>query len=178
MTWLAKHIGKRRTVLVALLLIAGGNLAKIVCYDPTRPKLTYFPTVCLSLGMVFCFSLVNSMISDICDEDELATGIRREGMYFAAYNWWWKVAVSIATVLGGYLLRITGFAEGADTQSGATMFWLRFWEIGLPPSLCAIAAALLVKYPLGEARAYEIKQRLRERRSHAAGESAPAIARS
>ena len=76
-----------------------------------------FPTVCLSLGMVFAFSLVNAMIADICDEDELVTGIRREGIYFAVYNWWWKVAVSVATIISGYLQRYTGFVEGAKTQS-------------------------------------------------------------
>ena len=165
MTSLSKRFGKRATVLAALALIAGGNLAKIICYDPALPRLTYLPTVCLSLGMVFCFSLVNSMISDICDEDELATGIRREGIYFATYNWWWKVAVSIATVASGYLQRFTGFVEGAGTQSSATLFWLRFWEIGLPSLLCGIGIALLARYPLTEARAYEIQALLAERRS-------------
>jgi GPH family glycoside/pentoside/hexuronide:cation symporter len=164
MSWIARQLGKRTTVLAALGLIAGGNLSKTICYSPALPKLTYFPTVCLSLGMVFCFSLVNSMIGDICDEDELATGVRREGIYFAIYNWWWKVAVSIATVVSGYLQRFTGFIEGADTQSSATLFWLRFWEIGLPPLLCLVGIALLARYPLTEARAYEIKLLLAARK--------------
>jgi GPH family glycoside/pentoside/hexuronide:cation symporter len=175
MTWLAKRIGKRATVLAALALIAGGNLSKIICYDRALPQLTFFPTICLSLGMVFCFSLVNSMIGDICDDDELATGVRREGIYFAIYNWWWKVAASVATTVGGYLQRGTGFIEGARTQSSATLFWLRVWEIGLPSLLCLIAIALLVKYPLTEARAYEIKALLAARRPRAA-RAATAIA--
>jgi glycoside/pentoside/hexuronide:cation symporter, GPH family len=172
MTWLSKQLGKRTTVIGALALIAGGNLTKIVCYDPAIPKLTYLPTVCLSLGMLFCFSLVNSMISDVCDEDELATGIRREGTYFAVYNWWWKVAVVVAGVASGYLQRFTGFVEGAGVQSPATMFWLRFWEIGLPPLLCAVAIALLANYPLTEARAYEIKALLAARRPRTEGTGA------
>ena len=167
MTWLSKRLGKRTTVLLALGLIAGGNLSKIICYNPALPRLTYFPTICLSLGMVFCFSLVNAMIADICDEDELASGMRREGIYFAVYNWWWKVAVSIATVVSGYLQRLTGFIEGAATQSDATLFWLRFWEIGLPSALCLLGIVLLVKYPLTEARAYEIKALLKQRKAQA-----------
>ena len=164
MTWLSKRYGKRTTVIVALLVIVAGNLSKIVCYNPALPQLTYIPTVCLSLGMVFCFSLVNAMIADICDEEELTSGIRREGMYFAAYNWWWKMAVSIATVASAYLARWTGFVEGAATQSGATMFWLRFWEIGLPPALCLISVALLARYPLTEQRAYEVQALLKRRK--------------
>jgi len=168
MAWLSKRYGKRFTVIFALALIIGGNLSKLICYNPALPYLTMIPTVCLSLGMVIGFSLVNAMIADICDEDELATGIRREGIYFAVYNWWWKVAVSVATVLSGYLQRLTGFAEGAHTQSDATLFWLRAWEIGLPPALCLFSVWLVFKYPLTEARAYEIKGLLKARQAAAA----------
>lgn len=172
MAWVSKRYGKRFTVLLAFALIIGGNLTKIVCYNPTAPFLTMIPTFCLSLGMVFAFSLVNAMIADICDEDELATGIRREGIYFAVYNWWWKVAVSIATVLSGYLQRLTGFVEGATTQSDATLFWLRAWEIGLPPALCLVSVWLLARYPLTEQRAYEVKTLLNQRKAAAAAQPA------
>jgi GPH family glycoside/pentoside/hexuronide:cation symporter len=164
MTWLSRRYGKRITVLLAFALIIGGNLSKVVCYSRATPELIFFPTVSLSLGMVFAFSLVNAMIADICDEDELATGIRREGIYYAVYNWWWKVAVSLATVVSGYLQHFTGFVEGAHTQSDATLFWLRVWEIGLPSLLCLIGAALLIRYPLTETRAYEIKELLEQRK--------------
>jgi GPH family glycoside/pentoside/hexuronide:cation symporter len=168
MTWLSKRLGKRTTVLVAFALITAGNLVKIVCYNKALPYLTVIPTVCLSLGMVFAFSLVNAMISDVCDEDELHSGMRREGIYFAVYNWWWKVAVSIATILSGYLQHFTGFVEGARMQSQATLLWLRVWEIGLPPVLCVIGVVLLLKYPLTEARSYEIKAILQARKRDAA----------
>lgn len=168
MTWLSKRLGKRSTVLIAFALITAGNLVKIVCYNKALPYLTVIPTVCLSLGMVFAFSLVNAMISDVCDEDELHSGMRREGIYFAVYNWWWKVAVSIATILSGYLQHFTGFVEGARMQSQATLLWLRVWEIGLPPVLCVIGVLLLLKYPLTEARSYEIKAILQARKRDAA----------
>jgi len=172
MAWISKRHGKRFTVLLAFGLIIGGNLTKIVCYNPAAPYLTVIPTCFLSLGMVFAFSLVNAMIADICDEDELATGIRREGIYFAVYNWWWKVAVSIATVISGYLQRYTGFVEGATTQSDATLLNLRIWEIGLPPVLCLAGVWLLAGYPLTERRAYEVKALLDQRK--AAGTPSPA----
>ena len=44
------------------------------------------------------------------------------------------------------------------------MFWMRAWEIGLPPLLCLVGAALLVRYPLTEERAYEIKKQLEQRK--------------
>jgi glycoside/pentoside/hexuronide:cation symporter, GPH family len=175
MAWISRRCGKRFTVLLAFALIIGGNLTKIVCYNPAAPYLTTIPTICLSLGMVFAFSLVNAMIADICDEDELATGLRREGIYFAVYNWWWKVAVSIATVLSGYLQRFIGFTEGTPTQTESTLFLLRAWEIGLPPALCLISVSLLARYPLTEQRAYEVKALLDQRKAAAtAAEPHPA----
>lgn len=168
MTWFSKRYGKRFTVLLSFAIIILGNVSKIVCYDRAHPWLTFFPTFCLSLGMVFCFSLVNSLLADICDEDEYVSGVRREGIYYAVYNWWWKVAVSIASVISGYLLRLTGFQEAAATQSDTTLFWLRCWEIGLPPALVAISFFLLLRYPLTEARAYEIKELLARRKAEAA----------
>lgn len=177
MTWLSKRYGKRHTVILSFIVIIVGNLLKLVCYNRAHPWLTFIPTIMLSLGMVFCFSLVNSMISDICDEDEYATGVRREGIYFAVYNWWWKVAVSIASIASGYLLRLTGFTEQMHTQAESTLFWIRFWEIGLPPVLCLGSAYLLLKYPLTENRAYELKALLAARKAQgAAAEIPPATA--
>jgi len=75
------------------------------------------------------------------------------------------VGVSIASVTGGYLLRWTGFLEGVGTQSESTMFWIRFWEIGLPTALCLAGIFLLGSYPLTEEKAYETKALLAERKA-------------
>ena len=163
MAWISAKIGKRRTVIFSFLLLVIGNLLKIVCYNQALPWLTVIPTVLLSWGMVMCFSLVNSMNADICDEDELNTGTRREGSYFAVYGWWWKAAVSIAYIISGYLLQITGYNADLGLQSESTLFWLRFWEIGLPAVLVIIAILILNRYPLTEERAYEIKGLLKMR---------------
>ena len=51
------------------------------------------------------------------------------------------------------------------------MFWIRFWEIGLPPILCLVSVVLLFQYPLTEDRAYQIKALLAERKAKAATEA-------
>ena len=68
---------------------------------------------------------------------------------------------------------LTGFQEGMGTQGETTLFWIRFWEIGLPPALCLIGVVLLVKYPLSEERAYQIKKLLDERKARAVGDRPP-----
>jgi len=147
-----------------LLIMAFGNALKVVCYSKTYPWLILIPTASLSLGMLVLFSLVYSMLADICDEDELKTGKRREGSYQAVYGWGWKMGIAGGLLAQGILLKTTGFNEKIAVQSESTLFWLRFWEIGLPSVMCFLSAMLLVKYPLTEQRAYEIKDMLAMRK--------------
>jgi len=163
MTWASARLGKARTVQLFVLLMVVGCLLKIVCYNPAYPWLTLIPTVLISTGMLVLFTMAGAMIADICDEDELASGVRREGSYSAVYGWWLKFAVSTAYLIAGFLLVSTGFDDKIQQQSAGTLFWLRFWEIGLPAVLCTVGYFLLRNYPLTEDRAYEIKQLLADR---------------
>lgn len=171
MAWLAQRYGKRATAIGAFLLLAGGNLTKIVCYSPTLRYLNLIPTALLSLGFVFVFSIVSSMVADICDEDDARTGERREGVYSSVYSWCWKMAVSVAAVANGYVIHLTGFVEGAMTESARVLLWMRVWEIGFPPLLCLAGAFVLKGYSLDEGRIDEVKEILRSRQRAAGGEA-------
>ncbi|MCB9849998.1 MAG: MFS transporter [Phycisphaerales bacterium] len=164
MTWTSKRVGKARTVQYAVLAMVIGSVLKVVCYNRAYPWLTLIPTVLISTGMLVLFTMAGAMIADICDEDELKNGVRREGSYSAVYSWWMKFAVSSAYLVAGFLLVSTGFDEKLEHQSANTLFWLRFWEIGTPALLCLMGYFLLRDYPLTEARAYEIKEILKSRR--------------
>ena len=170
MTWLSTRIGKRKTVQLFLLIMGGGNLLKIVCYQPSMPFLTLLPTFMLSFGMVVLFSMLPSLMADVCDEDELITGKRREGMYAASYGWWSKLGGSLAVLVSGFLLNLSNFDANLEMQSAATLFWIRLWEISLPSLLCFVAAYLVMKYPLTEERAYEVKAELAKRREEESNE--------
>ncbi|MEN6384506.1 MAG: MFS transporter [Phycisphaerales bacterium] len=171
MTYIATRLGKSKTVMIFLIVMAVGNSLKVVCYSKTYPWFALIPTASLSMGFLVLFSLIYSMIADICDEDELMTGKRREGSYQAVYNWWWKIGMSGAFFVSGFLLKSTGFNEKLAVQSDSTLLWLRIWEIGLPSIMCIVSVLLLVKYPLTEQRAYEIKHLLAKRNAVAAGEA-------
>jgi GPH family glycoside/pentoside/hexuronide:cation symporter len=164
MNWLSKRIGKRNTVMLFVAIMGIGNLTKIVCYNPEHPYWVLLPIVMLSAGMLVMYTLGGAMMADICDEEELETGKRREGMYSAAYGWWLKLGIAVAVLVAGVLLQSTGFDAELAVQSERTMFLVRAWEIGLPSALCFISLILLRKCPLSEARAYEVKQLLAERK--------------
>ena len=104
LNWVSPRLGKRRTLLVAIVLIALAQVAKIVCYDPAHPYLIVIPTVLLSAGMLFFFTLGASMVGDICDEDELHTGHRAEGSYYSVFWWFIKLGTALASLIGGALM--------------------------------------------------------------------------
>jgi len=173
MTWASKRWGKARTVQLSALAMMLGCLLKIVCYNKAYPWLTLIPTVLISTGMLVLYTMAGSMIADICDEDELENGVRREGSYSAVYSWWLKFAVSSAYLVAGFLLVSTGFDDKILLQAPHTLFMLRFWEIGLPALLCFIGYFLLRNYPLTEERAYEIKRLLHPTGAPRASEDEP-----
>jgi hypothetical protein len=92
------------------------QLSKIICYNPGHPYLITIPTVLLSAGMLFFFTLGSSMVGDICDEDELKTGHRSEGSYYAIFWWFIKMGTALASFVAGALIVLTMFDETQVTK--------------------------------------------------------------
>jgi GPH family glycoside/pentoside/hexuronide:cation symporter len=92
------------------------TIIKIVCYNPNHPYLVVIPTVLLSAGMLFFFTLGSSMVGDICDEDELKTGKRSEGSYYSVFWWFIKMGTALASFVTGALIVFTLFDESQVTK--------------------------------------------------------------
>ncbi|MFL5333181.1 MAG: MFS transporter, partial [Geminicoccaceae bacterium] len=75
------------------------------------PYLILIPTMLLSAGMLMFFTLGSSMVGDICDEDELNTRTRSEGMYYSVFWWFIKMGTALASFVMGALLVYTSFDE-------------------------------------------------------------------
>jgi glycoside/pentoside/hexuronide:cation symporter, GPH family len=116
LNWLSPRLGKRNTLVLAILLIALGQLAKIVCYDTAHPYLAAIPTIPISCGMLFFFTLGSSMVGDICDEDELETGHRSEGAFYSVFWWFIKCGTALASLISGALIVFTLFDENQVTK--------------------------------------------------------------
>jgi len=164
LVFMSKRIGKNRSMTTAILLMAGAQLLKIVCYNPAMPYLTLIPTAFLAAGMLMFFTLASSMVADVCDEDELKSGTRSDGAYYSVFWWFMKMGMAIAYLIAGLIIEFTGFDQALDIQTERTLLLMRVFEIGLPIILCVASLLLVRHYPLTEARAYEIKNALDERR--------------
>ena len=116
LNWISPRLGKRNTLIISMVLMTLAQLSKIVCYNPEHPYLVIIPTIMLSAGMLFFFTLGSSMVGDICDEDELRTGHRTEGSYYSIYWWFIKLGTAFASFVAGILITLTLFDETQVTK--------------------------------------------------------------
>lgn len=167
--WIATKIGKRKTFLITISLSIVGYALKWVGYNPEHPYWLLAATPLVAFGTGSLFTLMGSMISDVCDFDELHTKKRREGVFGAIYWWMVKVGMALAGLLTGVMLKVSGFdvALGAN-QSAKTLIQLRVFDVGVPIITSAIAIIIIATYKITEQRAHEIRTELEQRRGKTA----------
>jgi GPH family glycoside/pentoside/hexuronide:cation symporter len=77
-------------------------------------------------------TLGQALKADLIDRDELATGERKEGAYFAAWNLVSKLASGVMIGLVGFALDLSGFVAGVEEQSAAAIRTMVFLCGGMP----------------------------------------------
>jgi GPH family glycoside/pentoside/hexuronide:cation symporter len=145
-----------------LLIIAGIALVLITVV----PK-SFIP-VCLALagfGLSGPQTLTNVLFAQVADEDELRSGVRREGAFFGVNALLTKPAQSVALALSPLILEATGFVTRESNQgqiyldqSAGALFGIRTL-VGLIPGIAMLIGALiLVWYPLRGSRLREVQE--------------------
>ena len=164
-SWLSSRIGKRRAFFVSIGASMAGYALKWFCYSPQYPLLLLIPAPLIAFGLGGLFTLMGSMIADVCDLDELESHERREGMFGSIYWWVVKLGMAAALAIGGILLNTTGFdvALGGD-QAESTIFLMRLFDVGIPLVASAVAIWMIAAYPITEQRAHEVRVALEARR--------------
>ena len=158
--WLATRFDKRTILIAGLAWMCIGMLCSYFYITPALPYLQLMWTLFLAPGMAAVWVLSNSCIADVCDEDELQTGARREGFYGAVYSFSMKAGAGVGLGLAGILLDALGFDKALAEQTPQTINALRLAFAGLPALCFAVAAVLAVLYPITRQRHHEIKQLL------------------
>ena len=138
---------------------------KWFCYNPDYPLLLLLPAPFIAFGLGGLFTLMGSMIADVCDLDELETHERREGMFGSIFWWVVKLGMALALAAGGFLLNATGFdvaLEGMQTER--TLFLMRLMDVLVPVVTSLLAIAVIATFPLTEEKAHQVRLELENRR--------------
>jgi len=161
--WISTKVGKRETFLITITLSCIGYALKWFSYSAANPYWLLAACPFVSFGIGSLFTLMASMVADVCDYDELETGKRREGMLGAIYWWMVKLGIAMSGFFFGVLLKESGFDVNYATQSELALWRLRVFDVGIPLVSSAFALAIMKNYSLPEEKVVEIRQMLEER---------------
>jgi GPH family glycoside/pentoside/hexuronide:cation symporter len=126
------------------------------------------------IGIVFAIAAVGGLASagtdvlfpsiqaDVIDWDELQTGERKEGAYFAAWAFSAKAAGAFSSVLVAFALPAIGFVPNA-VQTPEARDGMRLLAALGPAFLYALGIVLFLGFRLGEREHAEIQAALRAR---------------
>jgi glycoside/pentoside/hexuronide:cation symporter, GPH family len=165
-SWLARRYGKHIALGISFILVLLGAAGKWYLYTPGHPWKILFD--CLLCGPVWVaiYTLTPSMLADVCDEDELKYGLRREGIFGALLFWIQKTGYSFGFLGAMITIALTGFnntTPGA-TPTASSILSMRL-VLTISTAVWAIAALLILKfYPLNQTRAEEVRRALEARR--------------
>ncbi|MBF0511027.1 MAG: MFS transporter [Candidatus Omnitrophica bacterium] len=167
-TWLTTKIGKRNTFLLAIPISMIGYALKWFGYNPHYPYLLLGAAPFIGFGLGSVFTIISSMLADVCDQDELETGTRREGTFGAIYWWMIKLGQAAASLISGILINWTGFNVALGShQTAHTLLWLRLCDICIPIMASLLAIFIIMTFEITEDKAYETRKLLEARRKNA-----------
>ena len=139
---LSKRYGKR---IPAYISVGGLGVMGIIAYPILPAGLVWPPLLVSTIGGVLCGAvfLVDSMITDLIDADESATGRRKESLYFAVWKSGLKVARAIAFVAIGLGLEVMGLDLSSESVS-ESMQWGIILLFGIAVGACFVFAAWFI----------------------------------
>lgn len=139
---LTKHFGQKRTAMVSFVVGACANLLNFVLPD----HVVVF-VILVTIGytaLAIPNGITWAMVSNAIDYGEWRSGIRKEGITYAAFNFSRKIAQSIAALVSAGILALTGYVANAHQTAGA----LRGIKAAMTlyPGICLVMAAVIIGF--------------------------------
>ncbi|MHB9038591.1 MAG: MFS transporter [Armatimonadota bacterium] len=175
-TKLANMLGKKKALIWSLAIFMVGTISIWWFYTPINPWLQVIPVFFFGPAWNCAMIVLPSMVADVCDLDELETGLRREGMYGAVNSWIVKLGIGAVTCISGLVISLVGVKPEAATQAVSTIINMRLAFVAIPSLFIAACIILAMRYPITDARAKEIRAILDARKAKASEPDSEALA--
>ncbi|MFX0003186.1 MAG: MFS transporter [Candidatus Hodarchaeota archaeon] len=155
--WLDIKIGSKKGYAVAIVAYFFGSLP-LMFIDIYEIALVIAALMGLGFGGMLYF--IYLIIADVIDEDELRTGVRREGAFFGITNFFMRLSMILSIVTIGIVFVQNNW--GVYDPLIDVNFALRFLFIGVPGIALGVSLICLYFYPFSKPKVEEIKQKLIE----------------
>jgi sugar (glycoside-pentoside-hexuronide) transporter len=163
---LSRRFGKVRLWMFAMVLtgVSFGAMFALPFLDGLLAKSIYISVAAVFAGLAAgCGGTLSpSVQGDVIDYDELTTGERKEGSYFAAWNFVYKGGMGVMLLLTGFVLQYSGFVPNQPQTMTVQIAMVTLY--GLFPLVCYLVGALLFsRFKLDETAHAEIRAQLDQR---------------
>lgn len=157
---LSRRYGKIRVWMGGMMLtgLSFGAMFLLPFFDDVSTRLAWIITMAVFAGLANgCGGTIGpSVQGDVIDFDEHLTGERKEGAYFAAWNFVQKSALGLMLLLTGFVLELSGFVPNVEQSMTVKMSMVTLY--GLFPLVCyAIGTYMFSRFKLDEKAYGEIR---------------------
>lgn len=115
---------------------------------PHQPTPLIYPVVILAgVGFAAQWVFPGSMMPDVIEIDEKATGERHEGIYYGINSFLGKLVSAFGSAVIGWGLAAFGYVESAE-QTTRSLLGIRILYGLIPAVVLLVCIPLLVKYPI------------------------------
>lgn len=166
---LARRTGKKNLWFMSLAL-TGISFLLMATLEPGDELQLYLLSSLAGVAGGCGGTIGPSLKSDVIDYDEYLTGERKEGAYFAAWNFISKSSYGVMMAVTGVALSVSGFVPNVD-QTPEVIFTLKFLYSIVPFVSYSAGALLLLRFDFDEQKHAGIRREL-EQRNQTYGRSA------
>ena len=156
--WLARRFEKRRLWLVAMGM-GGVGFGMLLGLGENGWPLMVVSSLIAGTAQACGNSIGQALKADVIDLDELRTGERKEGAYFAAWSFVNKLGNAILASSAGFALGLAGYVPNAE-QTDLVKYTMVFLLGGMPLLGYVIGALAFARFPLSEAEHLRIRAEL------------------
>jgi sugar (glycoside-pentoside-hexuronide) transporter len=147
---LARRHDKATVFIAGSLLWASASLLA-AAFGPETPRLVLFAwAVVAGLGYAVVDLMPWAMVGDVIDEDDLAHGERREGLYNGVFTFLRKLGGALGVLIVLWALDLAGLVKG-ESQSESVRQAIRWMTAGAPCLFLLVGVWFARGYPLSRA---------------------------
>jgi GPH family glycoside/pentoside/hexuronide:cation symporter len=147
----------------------GYGISMILYFIASTPMLFinfYFEAIIVVIFMGIGFGgmlyFIWYIVADVIDDDELKTGVRREGIFFGIANFFMRLSMILSILVVGTVFIQTGWDNYIPNPDIDVKLGLRFLFVIVPGIALGVSLICLYFFPFTKKKVIEMKAKLQE----------------
>ena len=157
--YLDVKLGSRTSYAIAMIAFAIAILPLLFASDYITALLTVSASGIGFGGMLYFVYLI---IADVIDEDELKTGVRREGTFFGVTNFFMRLGMVFSVLSVNLVFVTTGWETYVPDPDFNILLGIRLLMVLFPIIAIVLSLVCLYFYPFTKSKVDGIKSQLKE----------------